>query len=266
MAVEQANARDRDLRVDQLRVSVHSDEPEATRMAAREATRLIQQRLEEQPRVRMILATGNTQLKFLAQLTHPEAAIDWSRLELFHMDEYWGLPSSHASSFQSYLRRHVLERITPRAFHFINGETGDSRAECRRYAALLQAAPVDLCFLGVGNNGHLAFNEPSLADFEDPEAVKVVDLDPATQAQQSGQGHFDSPDQVPRQALTLTIPTLMSSRNLVCLALGSHKAAIVREMLGSPVACRCPASIIRRHPRACLYLDAPAAAELKSTL
>jgi glucosamine-6-phosphate deaminase len=242
---------------DRLRVRVHADRTTAGAEAAREAAETINGAIARQGAARIVLACAPSQDEMLAALV--AASVDWSRVTVFHMDEYAGLAAGHPASFRRYLHTHFLSQIRVACFHGIAGEAADVAAECRRYAALLNEAPRDLVCLGIGENGHLAFNDPPVADFADPERVKVVELDEACRRQQVNDGCFGSFDEVPRRALTLTIPTLLGARRLVATVPGVRKAAAVRAALRGPVSTGCPASALRTHAAATLHLDPPAA-------
>lgn len=247
---------------DALEVRTHGDGKALAADAAWLAAKHLRETLDQQATATVILATGQSQLAMLDQLVEL-GGIDWGRITCFHMDEYLGLPKDHPASFQRYLHERVERRIGARAFHYLNGETMQPIAECERYGALLKAQPIDLCFLGVGNNGHLAFNDPPVADFDDPYAVKIVKLDDISRRQQVSQGHFPSVEAMPHYALTITLPTLRLARRLLCLASGSHKASVVKSLLLGPITPQCPASILRRSAQATLLLDKEAAALLK---
>ena len=178
------------------------------------------------------------------------------------MDEYVGLPADHPATFRAYQREHVLSQIQPAAFHGIRGEASDSVEECARYSELLREAPIDLVCLGIGENGHLAFNDPPVADFDDPSCVKPVELDALCRQQQVNDGCFPTLSAVPTTALTLTIPALLSSRAIVGVVPGPRKAEAVRNTLIGPISTACPASILRKHSNAALYLDRDSAALL----
>ena len=177
------------------------------------------------------------------------------------MDEYVGVGADHPAAFRHYQQEHVLSRVKPAQFHGIAGEAADALAECRRYSALLSAMPIDVVCLGIGENGHIAFNDPPVADFNDPHLAKVVELDQPCRQQQVNDGCFPSFNAVPKTAITLTVPALMSGRALFCAVPGPRKAQAVRDTLRGPVATTCPASILRQHDNATLYLD-EASAEL----
>lgn len=208
---------------------------------------------------RVVFACAPSQDEFLAALL--AQPVDWAKVTVFHMDEYAGLPASHPASFRSYLRGHLLAHITPRAVHFIRAEE-DAAHEAGRYAALLAERPLDLVCLGIGENGHLAFNDPPVADFADPALVKLVALDDACRRQQVHDGCFPALDAVPMHALTLTISALLNAREISCVVPGARKAQAVRAALLGPIATSCPASVLRTHPRAVLHLDEAAAALL----
>lgn len=242
-----------------LAVHVHPDRAAMGRAAAREAAEALRAALARQGVARLVLACAPSQDEMLAALA--AEPVDWARVTVFHMDEYVGLAAAHPASFRRYLHGHFLVRVRPAAFHGIAGEAADPAAECRRYAALLAAAPLDLVCLGIGENGHLAFNDPPVADFADPETVKPVELDEACRRQQVSDGCFPALADVPRRALTLTIPALLGARRLVATVPGQRKAAAVRAALHGPVTPVCPASILRTHPAAALHLDPAAAAQ-----
>lgn len=244
-----------------LAVEVHGNRSETGRAAGRAAASYLREVLARQPGARVIFACAPSQNEFLATLTS-EPAIAWTRVTAFHMDEYVGLPASHPANFRHYLRTHLIARVPPGVVHELAGDAPDASAECRRYGDLLARAPIDAVFLGIGENGHLAFNDPPVADFSDPAAVKVVGLDAACREQQVHDGCFPSLSEVPRQALTLTIPTLLNTARMYCMVPGTRKAAAVAATLQGPIATACPASILRTHPAATLFLDRDAAALL----
>jgi glucosamine-6-phosphate deaminase len=240
--------------VDELAVRVYAGPADLSRDASRLAHRHLVDTLAAQASAAVILATGNSQIKFLDGLIQL-GGIDWSRITLFHMDEYLGLPGDHPASFRRYMRERVETRIRPRAFHYIEGDAPLPIDECERYSQLLGAQPIDLCCLGVGENGHLAFNDPPVANFADPRSVNIVELDEACRMQQVGEGHFPNLAAVPQYALTLTIPRLCSARKLLCVAPEKRKARAVKAALQGPVSTACPASVLRRHAHATLLLD-----------
>ncbi len=251
----------RDFSVDALSVRVFASEAEMATAAAQTVSRYVVETLERQGSFRAILATGNSQIEFLGKLI-ALGAIDWSRVELFHMDEYLGIGADHPASFRRYMRERVESVVRPKAFHYLEGDALLPLDECERYTGLLNAAPIDLCCMGVGENGHIAFNDPAVARFEDPHSVKLVQLDDDCKNQQVGEGHFPSLEAVPGYALTLTIPALCAAKKVVCLAPETRKSQAIRQALKETISEDCPASFLRRQAHATLYLDADSASLL----
>lgn len=239
---------------DRLKVSVHPDRAFMGQAAGLAAAHVLRDAIARRGTARLIVASAPSQDETLAVLTRAEG-VDWEKIAVFHMDEYIGLPDWHPATFRAYQKTNLLAKVRPACFHGIRGEAPDAEAECARYAALLAEAPIDLVCMGIGENGHIAFNDPPVADFQDPLAVKVVELDEACRRQQVNDGCFPDLDSVPRRAISLTCPTLMSARHLVCSVPGARKAEAVRATLTGPVATACPASILRTHASATLYLD-----------
>lgn len=246
--------------VDLLQVRIFAHRTEAGTAAGRAAAAAIEAAIARQGSARVILASAPSQDELLDALT--ASAVDWSRVTLFHMDEYLGLDAAHAATFRHYQHTHVLNRIQPAVFHGIVGEAQDPQAEMARYTALLREAPIDVVCLGIGENGHIAFNDPPVADFADPELIKIVELDEPCRQQQVNDGCFPSFDAVPTHALTLTVPALMSGGALFCMVPGPRKAPAVRATLRDEITTACPATILRRHPQATLYLDRESASLL----
>ena len=248
-------------KVDALSVCVYTSPSELALEVAKTVKEYLQTCLSQQETAAVVLATGNTQLQFLDTLSEL-GGLDWSRLTLFHLDEYLGINAYHPASFRYYLRERVQKQVNPGKFHYIQGDTLQPLAECDRYTQLLEAQPIALCCLGIGENGHLAFNEPNVADFNDPYRVKLIKLNRETRLYQVESGEFQDLEAVPQYAFTLTIPTICSAQKLICLALGTHKAAIVKQMLTKDISPACPASVLRRCSNATLYLDTDAASLL----
>ena len=246
----------------QLSVEIYPDKRACGKAAARNAAVFIQDALKNKPEANIVLATGNSMLDFLAELSH-EDIFDWQRVNIFHMDEYLGMPASHPASFRRFLREKIVDYVKPAAFYGIGGEDEEPELECRRYDHLLRQFPADLCCLGIGENGHLAFNDPPVANFRDPEWVKVVKLDYLSRQQQAGEGHFPSLDLVPTHAITLTIPALLSARKIIGIVPERRKAKAVRNALQGPVSTQCPASILQKTAHARLFLDSESASLLE---
>ena len=190
--------------------------------------------------------------------------MDWSRVTAFHMDDYVGLTAAHPQSFRHYLQQHLLRHVPIGRFHPLPAEEPDAATVCARYTALLNEKPIDLVCLGIGENGHIAFNDPPVADFEDPQLVKVVELDHACRQQQVNDGCFPTFAEVPRDAFTLTVPVFRRAQRLSLHVPGPRKAAAVLATLEQRVSTACPASILRLHPDATLYVDTAAASLLSS--
>jgi glucosamine-6-phosphate deaminase len=253
----------RELLVDSLRVEAFDDLSSLASTAAADAAAAIGDAVAERGAANVMLATGNSQLAFLDALAARDD-VAWDHVVGFHMDEYLGMGPDHPASFRWYMRARVVERMHPGTFHELAGDAPDPEAECARYAALLRAHPLDVCCLGIGENGHLAFNDPDVAEFDDLRDVKIVALDETCRAQQVGEGHFAALGDVPRRALTVTIPALLRAERVLAIVPEARKADPVRRALYGPVTTACPASALRRHPGATLYLDAASASALAS--
>jgi glucosamine-6-phosphate deaminase len=245
-----------------MRVVVYRDLPSLAHAAAEHAAATITEALDARGTASAMFASGNSQLEFLDRLMGLD--VDWAKVVCFHMDEYCGINGDHPASFRHYMRERIVERVHPAAFHEILGDASDLDAECARYAALLRDHPLDLCCLGIGENGHLAFNDPPVADFDDPADVKVVELDEACRQQQVGEGHFASLDAVPRSAITVTIPALLRADVVLAIVPELRKREPVRRALVEPVSTDCPASVLRTRDNVTLYLDPESASGLES--
>ncbi|HNY28896.1 MAG TPA: glucosamine-6-phosphate deaminase [Candidatus Sumerlaeota bacterium] len=228
--------------------------------AARTGADRIRETLGRNGAATIILATGASQFDMLDALVRE--AVDWPRVTAFHLDEYIGLPRTHPASFRRYLKERFVDRLPRpvRQFHFIEADE-DPEAECARLVALIEPVTVDVAFIGIGENGHLAFNDPP-ADFETHRSYQVADLDEACRRQQMGEGWFATLDAVPRQAITMSIPRLMAARTIVCTVPDARKADAVWGAVEGPVTPDVPASILQRHGDCHLFLDPPAAARL----
>ena len=228
--------------------------------AAAQAAAALRDAIARQGIAHVIAATGASQFEFLERLV-TASGLDWARTVFFHLDEYVGLSDTHPASFRKYLRERIVDRVHPGAFHFIEGDAADPAAECRRVGALIARQPIDVAFVGIGENGHLAFNDPP-ADFETTVSYLVVDLDEDCRRQQLGEGWFASLDDVPRRAISMSVQQILNAGEIVCVVPDARKARAVRECLEGEVSPRHPASILQRHPRTTVFLDAPAAALL----
>lgn len=240
--------------VDSLRVKCYGSRKEMGAGAAQDIRKKILALAKEQPAINVIFAAAPSQLEMLAVLA-ADRTIPWKKINAFHMDEYIGLPKDAPQRFGAFLHRYLFEKVPLRSVSYLNGSAEDMERECVRYAALLEQYPADLVCMGIGENGHIAFNDPPVADFNDPLSVKRVELDETCRKQQVHDGCFAHLKDVPRSALTLTVPALMRAPWLFCVVPAATKAHAVREMLQGPIAEACPASVLRNHTGASLYLD-----------
>ena len=246
--------------VDRLRVHVYADRQGMGRAAGKDIAARIMALHERQEIIRIVFAAAPSQHEVLDALVAARQ-IDWARIDVFHMDEYVGLPAGAPPRFSHFLNQRLFHKVMPRTVHLIDGGAPDTDAACRQYAALLTQDPIDIVCLGIGENGHIAFNDPPVADFADAALVKRVRLDAACRQQQVNDGCFPALDAVPTEALTLTIPALLAGRHLFCVVPGKTKTAAVRSVLRGPVATACPASVLRTHPDCTLYVDPDAYGE-----
>jgi glucosamine-6-phosphate deaminase len=253
----------RRLKVDDLPIEVYASRKAMGAAAATVAQQLLQESIAQRGEANLILATGNSQLTFLHALAGL-AGSAWDKVRVFHMDEYLGIPPDHPASFPLFLRQHILDRVQPGAFYPVPGQPANVDVACAEYAALLQQYPADLVALGFGENGHLAFNDPPYAKFDDPAWVKVVALDETSRKQQVGEGHFAILDDVPTHAITLTIPALLAAKRILAIVPEARKAKAVRACLYEPVSEDRPGSILRHVKHATLYLDPDSASGLAS--
>lgn len=240
---------------------VHRDAATLAASAAGAAVRGIASAIDERGRATVVLATGNSQRAFLEDLAR-RPGVDWGRVDAFHLDEYVGIPETHPASFRRYLHDRIVDRVGTAHFHPIAGDAPDAEAEARRYAGELAWGPIDVAFVGVGENGHLAFNEPGDTDHLDRRGVRVVVLTEASRRQQVGEGHFATEHDVPRRAITVTVAPLLRARRLLAIAPEARKAPAVHRALVGPVDGTCPASYLRWADHATLFLDGDSAARL----
>jgi len=226
--------------------------------AAAHAAGAIRRLAEEHSLVPVIFATGQSQIETLRALV-ALTGIPWDRVAGFHMDEYVGISGEHPAAFRRYLRDEIVSKVPMREFHYVEGDGADPERECERYAGLLHDYSPLLCMAGIGENGHLAFNDPPVADFNDPRDAKVVTLDRECREQQVAEGWFPNIDAVPSRAITLTIPALFRVPEIILSVPGVRKAAIVARTLREEISTKCPATVLRTHPNAHLYLDGESA-------
>jgi glucosamine-6-phosphate deaminase len=243
------------------RVRIYDSSAEMAVAAADHAERLINEAIAAKGRARIVVATGNAQIEFIDALVQKD--VDWRVGEVFHLDEYIGLPKTHPSSFRYWIKHRVEDRVHPARMNYIEGDAVDIDGEMKRYEKLIGEAPLDLGFVGFGENGHIAFNDPPNADFDDPLLLKRVEIDDACRRQQAGEGHFKDIDSVPRYALTISCSGLFAIPAWISCVPEARKAEAVRNAVEGPIATACPGSLFRRHANATLYLDRNSAALLK---
>lgn len=251
----------RHFQVDQARVYVYQSKQETSEAAALEAAFILRNALAKRGSARIIVGTGNSQEDMVRTLVRAPG-IDWHRMEVFHMDEYVGMSEEHPASFHRWLKTHLVDIVHPGKVHYLEGTAPELSQECERYAKLLHVAPIDICFIGFGENGHIAFNDPGVADFHDPLAVKRVTMDERCRQQQVGEGHFPALEAMPKEALTLTCPELFRAEHWICTVPDLRKAEAVKNALTGPITEACPSSSVRTHPAAAIYLDADSASLL----
>lgn len=251
--------------VGKLKLEVYPSREAAGVAAAQAAAETLRQLSQKSESIGVIFATGASQLSTLKALTEIPG-LPWEHIRGFHMDEYLGLPADHPASFRRYLRENLTRLVSMREFSEVDGTASDPVRECAEYANKLRSAHPQLCLLGIGENGHLAFNDPENADFNDPAGMKVVRLDDACRQQQVAEGWFEGFEDVPERAMTLTIPTLFQVPRLIASVVGPRKAKILRRTISEPISTECPATILRTHPDATIYLDTPSAGELDEFL
>jgi len=246
---------------DETEASIYNSIQEMALAASEAAAAVIKEALSKNGKARIMIGTGNSQEATIGALVR-RTDLDWSRIEVFHMDEYIGLPADHPASFRKWLITKVADIAKPAAMHLIEGDAADIETEIRRYTDALMAEEMDMSFIGFGENGHIAFNDPHVADFHDKTILKVVDLDEACRRQQVGEGHFPDLESVPTHALTVTCPGLFRARNWIVVVPEARKAQAVKDAFTRPVSAACPATMVRTHPSARVFLDRDAASLL----
>lgn len=249
----------RQLTRDRLDITIYPDRAAMGAAAAGAGVRAMRAALERKETITVMFAAAPSQEELLQNLSC--ADVDWSRVNACHMDEYVGLDPAAPQRFSNFLRARLFDRLPFRGVHCIRSAASAqvAREEAERYEAFLRRNPLDVCFMGIGENGHIAFNDPSAADFQDPKWVKVVELERACRLQQVHDGCFTALEEVPSYAITATIPALFSAGQIICTVPGSTKAQAVRDILEEPVMPQYPASILTTHPAAALFLDQAAA-------
>ena len=247
----------KELQKGRLKVKISESRAELGRLAAKEVAEFIIELLGRKDEVNIIFASAPSQNEFLAGLL--EYPIDWSRVNAFHLDEYVGIDPEAPQAFGKFLKDRVFSKVKLKSANYFDAKAEDPEAECRRYASLLKKMPADMIFLGIGENGHLAFNDPHVAFFDDPRDVKVIDLDPACRQQQINDGCFQKLEDVPVYAYTITIPELMYVDKLFAIVPAKTKANAIKGTCDGPITTECPASILRTHRDCTLYIDTDSA-------
>lgn len=246
---------------EKLRVKQYETRRDMGEAAANEITTVLKQLLKEKDEVNIIFAAAPSQNEFLEALVN-KTGIEWNRVNAFHMDEYIGLQEKAPQGFGNFLRDRLFDKVEFKAVYYINGNAGNVEEECNRYANLLKQYPVDIVCMGIGENGHIAFNDPHVALFNDTELVKLVELDIKSREQQVNDGCFGTISDVPTLAVTLTIPAIVSAKYIFCIVPGKAKAEAVTKTIKGNVDESCPASILKTHDNAVLYIDKDSGADI----
>lgn len=247
-------------KVEKLSVRIFDGRAEMGKAAAEDAAKRIKAIIEEKGEANVVFAAAPSQNDLLENLLKQD--IDWTKVRGFHQDEYVGIDASEPAGFGNFLRRAIFDKVAFKELNYLLCEADKAQEKCEAYTQLLKKHPIDLIFLGIGENGHLAFNDPAVADFNDPKMVKIVELDDVCRQQQVNDGCFPCLDAVPKQAMTMTMSLIMSIPQAICVVPTVRKADAVHNALYGEVTTACPASILRQHPSAVLYLDSDSASKL----
>jgi len=244
-----------------MKVEIHDTKQELGRAAAEQAARKIKQAIRRKGDASIIVATGASQFEILESLIN-STGIDWSKLIVFHLDEYLGMTDTHPASFRKFLKERFVSKLPAlKAVHLVEGDASDPHKECKRLKRLISLHPVDVALVGIGENGHLAFNDPP-ADFQTEEPYIIVELDKVCRRQQMGEGWFDSVDEVPAKAISMSVKQVMKSRAIICSVPDKRKAVAVRNCLEGDVSPKYPSSILQHHEDCTVYLDRDSASLL----
>jgi glucosamine-6-phosphate deaminase len=244
-----------------MNINIADNAVEMGKQAGACGAEAIRRAIAERGKANIIVATGASQFTMLEALITYD--LDWSKVTGFHLDEYLQLPMTHPASFRKYLKERFVDRVPLAAFHYVQGDAASPQAECDRLGKLIANYPIDVAFIGIGENGHLAFNDPP-ADFETEQAYLVVDLDEACRRQQMGEGWFATLDDVPQQAISMAVRQILKSKLIVCSVPDARKAAAVKGAVNGPVTPDCPGSILQQHANCQLFLDKASASEIES--
>jgi glucosamine-6-phosphate deaminase len=245
---------------DKLQVKIYDDKSQMGSAAVDFVAENLQKAIKKKGSANLILATGASQFSFLKSFIQKD--LDWEKISVFHLDEYVGISDEHPASFRHFLKERIINTVKPGHTYFIKGDANNLEEEIEKYEALLQKHPIDVACIGIGENGHIAFNDPPVADFNDPRLVKVVKLDELCRKQQVGEGWFSSLEEVPKEAITLTIPAIMNCKSISCVVPEKRKAQAVYNTLNSKISTSCPATILRNHSNTVLFLDKDSSSSL----
>ncbi len=248
------------LKAEKLNLEIYQDETSAGVASANFVAEKLNTVIAERGSANLILATGASQFAFIEAIK--KLNVDWSKITVFHLDEYKNLPETHPASFRKYLKERILNEIKPAKAYLINGDAENLDEMVKDYEALLKKYPVDVACIGIGENGHIAFNDPGVADFNDTKLVKVVQLDDACRNQQLGEGWFPAFDDVPKEAVSLTITAIMNCKVISCLCPNKRKANAIYNTVYAPISTDCPSTILRTHPDTVIFLDKDSASML----
>jgi glucosamine-6-phosphate deaminase len=244
----------KEILVDRLKVKVYDTKKTMGEAAAKETILRIKELLTYKPQINMVFAAAPSQNEFLHMLAS-SCDVEWEKINAFHLDEYIGLDYNATQRFGNFLKTRIFDKVPFRTINYLDGNNPDIQAECDRYTELIKQYPIDIACIGIGENGHIAFNDPHVADFKDQAVVKAVELDEKCRLQQVNDKCFNSIQEVPKRALTLTIPAIYSAQYIYCIVPGALKAQAVKNTIYGPINESCPASILRQHKNVVLYLD-----------
>ena len=236
-----------------MQVKTFETKKEMGKAAAKEAAKILRGTIKEKGEAAFVAATGASQFEFLKALTSI-SSIDWSKTTMFHLDEYIGIPENHLASFRKYLKEKLINKVHPGTTYLIKGDAEDPELECERLNKIISTKEIDVSFVGIGENGHLAFNDPP-ADLNTEKPYIVVELDEACRRQQLGEGWFNSLNEVPHKAISMSIKQIMKSRNIICTVPDARKAQAIKDCLEGTISSEHPASILRKHKKVFLFLD-----------
>ena len=245
-----------------MKIKIFNTKESMGKVAAEKATEILLDAIKEKGEANFVIATGASQFEFLDNLTKI-TSIDWSKTTMFHLDEYVGLSEDHPASFRKYLKDRFINKVHPGNFYLVKGETEDPKKECDRLNGIISQKEIDVAFVGIGENGHLAFNDPP-ADFDTEKAYIIVELDDACRRQQLGEGWFKSFEDVPKKAISMSVKQILKSKHIICTVPDKRKAQAVKDCFkGEKISPDCPASILKKHENCFVFLDDQSSIYLK---